>query len=268
MDWECLYGLIDSGDAPPYKRAAAGVKNETDFMPGSHFVASVPDAVIQRRNMVDCQIRTVDVTDHAIIARFLDIPREKFLPPELAPFAYSDMALKLPPAGPRSEAHPLLAPAVLARLIQAAAVKRSDKVLDIASGNGYSAAIFAGLAKEVVAVDADPIRSDAIKAHLASVGIASVRVLTGPLIDGACSDAPFDVILVNGAVETHLDRLFRQLRPGGRLLTILHATEAPQRGASHAMRFESQSSGVSSYSLFDAEAPILNAFRKQSEFMF
>ena len=237
-------------------------------MPVSHFVAPAPDDVVQRRNMVDCQIRTVDVTDHAVIARFLEIPREKFLPAELAPFAYSDMPLRLPPAGPQSETRQLLAPAVLARLIQAAAVKPSDKLLDIASGNGYSPAIFAGLAKDVVAVDADPIRSDAIGANLASVGIASVRVLTGRLIEGARLEAPFDVIFVNGAVESHLDELFRQLRPGGRLVTIRRTTEAPGSGASHAVRFESQSGGISSSILFDAEAPVLSEFRKRAEFVF
>ena len=237
-------------------------------MLGSHFVAPTPDDVIQRRNMVDCQIRTVDVTDHAVIARFFDVPREKFLPAELVPFAYSDMALKLVPAGPENEPRQLLAPAVLARLIQAAAVKPSDKVLDVASGNGYSAAIFAGLAKEVVAVEADSVRSEAIKANLALAGIESVRVLTGPLSDGAALDAPFDVIFINGAVESHLDLPFRQLRPGGRLVTILHATQAPGGGASYAVRYESQSGGISALILFDAEAPVLNAFRKQAEFVF
>ncbi len=237
-------------------------------MPASHFVAPAPDDVIQRRNMVDCQIRTVDVTDHAVIERFLEVPRDRFLPPELATFAYSDMPLKLASVGPQSEARQLLTPAVLARLIQSAAVKPSDKVLDVASGNGYSTAIFAGLAKEVVAVDADAIRADVIKTNLAAVGLGSVRVLTGPLTGGAGSDAPFDVIFINGAVESHLDQLFRQLRPGGRLVTILHGTEASGSGACSAVRYESQAGGISSLILFDAEAPVLSAFRKQAEFVF
>ncbi len=237
-------------------------------MSASHFAEPAPDDVILRRTMVDRQIRTFDVTDHAVIAQFLEVPREKFLPAELAPFAYSDMALKLAPAGRESEARLLLPPAVLARLIQAAAVKPSDKVLDIASATGYSTAIVAGIAQEVVALEADPLRSGAIKANLASIGISSVRVLTGPLADGAPSEAPFDVIFVNGAVESHLDVLLQQLRSGGRLLTIARWTAGPDRGASHAVRFENQSGCISCCLLFDAQAPILAEFHKEAEFVF
>lgn len=237
-------------------------------MPASHFVDPASDDAILRRTMVDSQIRAFDVTDHAVIARFLEIPREKFLPAELALFAYSDMALRLPPLPGETEAPVLLEPAILARLIQAATVKPSDRVLDIASATGYSTAIFAGLAKEVVALEANPMRAAASKANLASVGISSVRVLSGPLMDGAHSEAPFDVIFVNGAVELHLDRLFRQLRSGGRLLTIQCATEGPSSGASRAVRFENQAGRISSFILFDAAAPVLTEFRKEAEFVF
>jgi protein-L-isoaspartate(D-aspartate) O-methyltransferase len=237
-------------------------------MPDSHFAEPVSEDVIQRRTMVDCQIRTVDVTDHAVITQFLAVPRDKFLPPELAPFAYSDMALKLPPMGSLAAGRELLPPAVLARLIQAAAVNPTDKVLDIASATGYSSAIFAGLAQEVVALEAEPARADAVKTNLVSVGNATVRVLTGALADGAPSEAPFDVIFVNGAVECHLDTLFQQLRSGGRLLCIARKTAGPDRGASHAVRFESQFGRVSSSLLFDAEALVLTEFRKEAEFVF
>ncbi len=113
-----------------------------------------------------------------------------------------------------------------------------------------------------------PERSAAIKANLASLGLTSVRVFTGPLADGVASEAPFDVIFVNGAVESHLDTLFQQLRSGGRLLTIVRKTAAPGYGASHAVRFESQSGRISSALLFDADVPVLNEFRKDAEFVF
>jgi protein-L-isoaspartate(D-aspartate) O-methyltransferase len=237
-------------------------------MGASDFAEPALDQAVQRRTMVDCQIRTVDVTDHAVIARFLEVPRETFLPPDLAPFAYSDMALKLPAAAPGEAARQMLPPAVLARLIQAAAVKPSDKVLDIAAASGYSTAIFAGLAKEVVALEAAPERSAAIEANLAALGMTSVRVLAGPLAEGAPSAAPFDVIFVNGAVESQLDGLFRQLRSGGRLLAIVRKTADPGAGASHAVRFDCQSGRISSSRLFDADAAVLTEFRKQAEFVF
>lgn len=236
-------------------------------MTASHFDDSTPEDVIRRRTMVDCQIRTVDVTDHAVIERFLEVPREKFLPPELSAFAYSDMALKLP-LSIAPEGRQLLSPAVLARFVQAAGVKPTDKVLDVASATGYSAAIFAGLAHEVVALDVNPHLSSMAQSNLAHAGSGSVRVTTGPLVEGAPSEAPFDVIFVNGAVEVHLDMLLKQLRSGGRLLAIVRRTAEPGRGASHAVRFESQSGRISSTFLFDAGAPVLAEFRKEHEFEF
>lgn len=220
-----------------------------------------------RLTMVDCQIRTFDVTDHAVIARFLEVPREKLLPSELIPFAYSDLALKLP-ADAQGQARVMLPPAILARLIQAAGVKPGDKVLDIASGEGYSTAILAGLAREVVALKASEARAASLKANLAAIGIGSLRVAVGPLAEGVKSEAPFDVILVNGAVEAKLDGLFQQLRSGGRLLTIVRKTTAPGYGASHAVKFESQSGRISSCFLFDADVPVLEEFRKEAEFVF
>jgi protein-L-isoaspartate(D-aspartate) O-methyltransferase len=237
-------------------------------MAASQIVESTSENAIRRRTMVDCQIRTVDVTDHAVVARFLEVPRENFLPVELAPFAYSDMPLKLPSTGPDSPARQLMSPAILARLIQAAAVKPSDKVLDVASATGYSTAILAGLAKEVVAIEPDPERSASMKASLATVGLGSLVVATGPATAGLAASAPFDVIFVNGAVEAHLDILFSQLRSGGRLLAIVRRTEEPDRGACHAVRFERQSDRISSAFLFDADVPVLPEFRKELEFQF
>lgn len=223
--------------------------------------------VMQRRTMVDCQIRTFDVTERALLARLLEVPREKLLPAELIPFAYSDLALKLP-ADSQGKARVMLPPAILARLIQAAAVKPGDKVLDIASGDGYSTAILAGLAGEVVALKKSEARAAALKTNLSAIGISSVRVVAGPLTEGVKSEAPFDVILVNGAVESHLDSLFQQLRSGGRLLTIVRKPTAPGYGASHAVRFESQAGRISSCFLFDADVPVLDEFRKEAEFVF
>jgi protein-L-isoaspartate(D-aspartate) O-methyltransferase len=222
---------------------------------------------IQRRTMVDRQIRTFDVTDHAVIARFLEVPREKFLPKSLVPFAYSDMTLKIPGEG-KDEPRVMLSPASLARLLQAAAVQPGDKVLDVAAGTGYSSAILAGLAERVVSLESSEARAGAIKANLAELGITNARAFAGPLTGGVPSEAPFDVIVVNGAVEAHLESLFQQLRSGGQLLTIVRKTTAPGYGASHATRFESLSGQISSCFLFDSDAAVLTAFRKELEFVF
>lgn len=233
----------------------------------SSFVSPAMDFALLRSTMVDCQIRTFDVTDHAVIARFLDVPRETFLPPELAPFAYSDMPLKLPRGAAGSVCH-LLPPAILARLIQAADIRPTDRVLNIASGTGYSTAILAGLASEVVELDADITRAESVKSNLVAAGLTKVRVNSGPLHDGAASEAPFDVILINGAIEAYPERLLQQLRTGGRLLSIVREVGAGGYGTSHALRYESQSGRISASVLFDADAPVLPDFRKDAEFVF
>jgi protein-L-isoaspartate(D-aspartate) O-methyltransferase len=233
-----------------------------------HLAEPLLSNAIQRRTMVDCQIRTFDVTDQAVLAQFLDVPRDKFLPTELAPFAYSDMALTLAADKSQSAVRHLLPPAILARLVQAAAVKPSDKVLDVAPATGYSTAILAGLAKAVVALEADPALCATIKANLAAIGSTAPQIVNGPLAAGVAAEAPYDVIFVNGAVEAQLDGLFQQLRSGGRLIAIVHKTTAPGYGASQAVRFESQSGRISSAALFDADAPVLAEFRKAAEFIF
>src|SRR5579862_1795579 len=124
-------------------------------MTTSQVTDSSVDFAALRQTMVDCQIRTFGVTDRAVVARFLDVPREQFLPAELKEFAYSDLALKLGTALAGGEARVLLSPMILARLIQAAEVKPSDSVLDIGCATGYSTAILAGLARDVTDLEAD-----------------------------------------------------------------------------------------------------------------
>ncbi|HEY1736215.1 MAG TPA: protein-L-isoaspartate O-methyltransferase [Methylovirgula sp.] len=230
-------------------------------------LAADPAFESQRRTMVDRQIRPFDVTEHVVIARFVEVPREIFLPKTLVPFAYSDMALKIPREG-RDEPRTMLSPAVLARLIQAAAIKPSDTVLDVAAATGYSTAILSGLAARVTALESSEAKAAIIKANLARLGIANARAFAGTLTGGVAGESPFDVIIVNGTVEAHLEQLFQQLRSGGRLITIVRKTTAPGYGASHAVRFESLGAQVSSSFLFDSDGTILTAFRKEPEFVF
>lgn len=259
---------MDSFAVPTYKPARKPNLYEP-CMPTLDRVEKPTDMTALRQTMVDCQIRTFDVTDHAVIGRFLAVPRERFLPPELAAVAYSDLALKLPPAEPQAEARRLLPPATLARLIQAAGVKPGDKVLDVAPGTGYSTALLTGLAKAVVALETNASAAAVIEANLLAEGLsATTSVAVGPLAAGVPAEAPFDVIFVQGAVETHLDRLFQQLAPGGRLLTIVRKTVAPAYGACHAVRFEHVAGRISSALLFDVPAVVLGEFRKETEFVF
>ncbi len=218
-----------------------------------------------RRTMTDCQLRTYDITDAQVLGAFETVPREKFLNPELAPLAYSDASLTVK-AGAGSRV--LLTPMVLARLLAAGALKPGDRALDIGGGLGYSAAILGALTGSVTALEARPDFAAAAKTCLTSVGCANVMTAAGALAAGFVGNAPYDVILLNGAVETHYQLLFDQLASGGRLLAIV--ASGGQRGrAARAMRFEKTSSGVIGEKfLFDASAAPLEAFQPEPAFVF
>lgn len=222
----------------------------------------------RRRTMVDCQIRTFDVTDKALLARMLEVPRELFLPPELDSLAYSDVVLELQPSEPSEKPRALLPPFVLARLIQGASVTSSDKVLDVASGGGYTSAIFTGLAANVIALESDRGLHDLTRANLDRFGLTSVKTVQAPLTTGVPSEAPFDIILVNGAVEANLELLLAQLKKGGRLLAIQRQPDDRTGRASKAVRYDRVDSATGTRILFDASAPVLDAFCRKPEFTF
>jgi len=222
-----------------------------------------------RRTMVDCQIRTFDVTDQTLLAQFDKVPRERFLPNEFAALAYSDVPLKLEMSAPDEAQRTLLPPLILARLMQAADIRSSDKVLDIAAGTGYSTAIFSALGCEVVALESDPAFSERIGANLTALENAKARALSGPLAAGVPSEAPFDLIFINGAVETDLAPLFAQLKEGGRLVAIKAVATGPGTvRTNRAVRYQKVEGGVGWRYLFDASAPVLGSFRAGIAFVF
>ena len=218
--------------------------------------------------MVDCQIRTFEVIDQRVINRILDVPRERFLPETLRMLAYSDVGLKLPPEAPGEEARTLLTPMVLARMIQGARLKPADKVLDIACGTGYSTAIIAGLAGEVIALESGPAMRRSLQRRLAACGLDRVRTLDGDLAEGAESDGPFDVIFINGAASTNLQKWLAQLADGGRLLLIRRAPDDPTGRAAKAICYEKRGTEVGNRYLFDTSAPLLPAFTPAPTFSF
>ena len=180
------------------------------------------DSPLQRLNMVESQVRTSDVTDRRIIRAMLDIPREVFVPAGMASIAYSDAALAV--SGRRTGAVPvraLLEPRTLAKLIQLAGIGDDDTVLDVGCATGYSTAVLARIARRVVAVESDRALADAATAALASLGIGNATVLTGTLAAGAPGEAPFDAVLLNGAVPAVPQTLCEQLSDGGRLVAVI-----------------------------------------------
>ena len=144
------------------------------------------DFAAARRNMVDCQVRTQDVTDLRIIESFLEVPRERFVPPASQGLAYLDYEV---PLGSGPQARRLIKPMVLAKLIQAAGPRSTDRVLDIAGGSGYSAAILARLVGEVVALDDDAALTKEARKNTGD----KVTAVTGPLMAGWDAAAPYDI---------------------------------------------------------------------------
>jgi len=208
-----------------------------------------------RINMVENQIRPSDVTDLRIQKAMLSIPRELFLPKTVKLLAYSEERLEVSP-GRR-----VMEPRTLAKMIQAADIKSTDLVMLVGCATGYAAALVSQLAAAVVALESDQSLAESAAANFTHLGIDTVAVVTGPLAEGHAPQAPYDVILIDGAVEEVPSALTDQLADGGRLI-------APQgAGDTGAVRLhERAGNSVSCRYLFDAAAPILPGFQKPREF--
>jgi protein-L-isoaspartate(D-aspartate) O-methyltransferase len=215
------------------------------------------DAANARRLMVDGQVRTADVTDPDLLDAMLRIPRERFLPPSLAPLAYLDKDILL------GNGRALLKPMVLAKLIQAAGVSREDRVLDIGCGTGYAAALLAHLAGSVIALEEDAELARQATKALAAVDTTRVAVAVGPLTAGWPDAAPYDVILLDGAVEIVPDALGGQLTPEGRVVGIYGRPPA-----SKAMIYRVVEGHLVGRPIFDAAARVLPGFVAPPTFVF
>jgi protein-L-isoaspartate(D-aspartate) O-methyltransferase len=213
------------------------------------------DFAAARRNMVDGQVRTADVTDLRIITAMLEVPREAFLPPAKAALAYLD--LDVPLGGGRC----LIKPMVLAKLIQAAELSGADHVLDVGCATGYTAAVLARIAGQVVTLEQDAGLAQAARASLAS--LPNVTMQSGTLTEGWAQGGPYDAVVVEGATEVMPEVLLRQLKDGGRLVCVLGSGPGAK-----AMLYRRSGHESGGRTIFDAAAPLLPGFVKPTEFAF
>jgi protein-L-isoaspartate(D-aspartate) O-methyltransferase len=211
-----------------------------------------------RRTMVDSQVRPSDVTDLRLIAAMLDVAREQFVPAAHRAIAYLDMDV---PVGEGGRA--LLKPMVFSKLLQAAGVAEGDRVLDVGCATGYSAAVLARLAGEVVALEEDVALARIAGETLAASGVSNASVVSGPLHDGWQRGAPYDVIVVEGASEVVPAALLAQLKEGGRLVAVIGSGPMGK-----ATIFRSGGGRASGQTLFDATAPLLPGFARPAAFVF
>jgi protein-L-isoaspartate(D-aspartate) O-methyltransferase len=220
------------------------------------------DYATARRHMVDGQVRTADVTDLRILAAMQEVPRERFVPPQSAPLAYLDLDIDLDVGVGSGKANRrLLKPMMLAKLIQAAAIDPSDRVLDVGCATGYTAAVLGRVGGQIIALEERPELAQAARAELAS--LPNVSVVAGPLVAGWAQSAPYDVIILEGAAELLPEAILRQLGDGGRLLCI--SASGP---GGKAMLYRRSGNEVGGRAIFDASAPFIPGVEKAPVFSF
>ena len=216
------------------------------------------DFAAARLNMVESQLRTNKVTDLRLLGAFETVPRELFVPEPLRGIAYIDEDVAL--GGGRF----VMEPRVLARLLQAAQPGPEDVALDLGCGSGYATAILSRLVATVVALEDDAALATAVNRTLGELEIDNAVVVEGRLTEGYPKQAPYNVILLGGAVAEVPAAIADQLAEGGRLVTVVSA--GPGLGRATLMRRDG--GVISSRVLYDAALPVLPGFEAAPGFVF
>lgn len=214
------------------------------------------DYARRRTTMVDTQVRPSDVTRFPIIEAMLKIPRELFVPVDRREAAYVGENMDL--GGGRV----VLEPRTLAKMLEAVDIQPDELVLDIGSGYGYSAALAAHLAEAVIALEEVPELAREAERALAEAGADNAAVVEGPLAQGAARHGPYDVIMVQGAVQHMPEAITDQLKDGGRIAAIF------QEGALGVVRVGYRIDGQMTWRFaFNAGAPVLPGFEANRAFV-
>lgn len=217
----------------------------------------MPDFALRRRMMVDTQVRPSDVTKYPIIDAMLRVPREAYVPAARIEAAYMGENIVLAPG------RVMLEPRTSAKMLDALELQRSDAVLDVGCGLGYSAALLAEMVDAVVAIEEDEAMAAAAEANLAAQSVHNVAIVRAPLRDGAAKHGPYDAIMIEGAVEVMPDAILAQLKDGGRIAAIF------ADGALGVVRIGYKIEGSVSWRFaFNAGAPVLPGFAKAPDFAF
>lgn len=169
------------------------------------------DTTVDRERMVTSQIEARGVRDPGVLAAMREVPREAFLPAELAEFAYRDSPLPIECGQTISQ------PYIVALMTEALALTPTDKVLEIGTGSGYAAAVLAEIAERVFTIERHADLAETAWKRLRT-RYANVEVRCGDGTLGWLARAPFDAIVVTAAGPNVPQALLEQLRIGGRLV--------------------------------------------------
>lgn len=173
---------------------------------------------LARFNMIEQQIRPWDVLDPVVLALLSEVKREEFVPAEQKLLAFADVCLPLAKDVPGAV---MLEPKIEARLLQELGLKNKDRVLEIGTGSGYMAALLAARAEFVTSIEIEPSLAKLARENLQRAGIANVAVEQADGLKGWAAKAPYDAIVISGAVPAIPDVLLQQLKVGGRLVGIV-----------------------------------------------
>ena len=168
-----------------------------------------------RTNMVEQQIRTWEVLDQAVLDLLYAVPREDFVPPPYRTLAFADMEI------PIGEGEKMMAPKIEARIVQALAPHKTERVLEVGTGSGYLTALLAHRAAHVHSVEIRPALAAFGRDNLARHGADNVTLETGDAARGWPTRAPYDVIVLTGSTPVLPKSLLEQLAPGGRLFAVV-----------------------------------------------
>jgi protein-L-isoaspartate(D-aspartate) O-methyltransferase len=229
-----------------------GMTVKTETKPMS---SAMTDFAARRTMMVDTQVRPSDVTKFPIIDAMLSVPREVYVPRDQREAAYVGENLQIAPG------RVMLEPRSFGKLLDALDVHAGDLVLDLGCGLGYSTAVVARMAEAVVAVEDDESMAAEAQSRLSEEGADNAAVITGPLSEGAAKHGPYDVIIIQGGVETLPETLIAQLKEGGRIGCIFM-----EGGLGVARIGHKHLTGLTWRYAFNATAPVLQGFEKTAEF--
>ncbi|MFH5775053.1 protein-L-isoaspartate O-methyltransferase family protein [Paracoccus broussonetiae] len=214
------------------------------------------DFAQRRTMMVDSQVRPNDVTSYPVIDAMLHVPREQFVPDARRDVAYAGQNIEL------GAGRVLLEPRTLGKMMEVLDLQSGDLVLNVGAGYGYTAALMAMIAQAVVAVEDDPAMAAEAQSRLTAQDVFNAAVVTGALNQGYASQAPYDAMLIEGAIEEFPAALAEQLRDGGRVVALF------REGNLGTVRIGRKVEGRINWRFaFNAGAPVLPGFEKVRGFV-
>ena len=216
-----------------------------------------------RLNMINCQLRTNKVTHDGVLAAFENVAREEYVPKASKSIAYIDEDLAI------GHGRYLMEPMILGRMLQSIDPNENDTALVVGAGTGYAASVLSKLVNVVVALEDSEELVNAMNDVFASQGDENAVAVKADLKQGYSKQAPYDLIVLGGAVSEIPDALLEQLAEKGRLIAVVQNKDARDKQfLGHVNLIEKHAGKCSGRVVFDANTPILPGFEATESFQF